>query len=60
MLFHPAEAVATPIQIFAGTEEGRMRRKRRIGGGVCYMPQKLFISLKEKLYADKNYIAHKS
>jgi len=26
--------VATPTQTFAGTEEGRMRRKRRIGEGV--------------------------
>jgi len=34
---HPAEAVATPTQTFAGTEEGRMRRKRRIGGGVYFM-----------------------
>ena len=46
--------MATPIQIFAGTEEGRMRRKRRIGEGVCYIPQKSFISLKEKLYADNH------
>ena len=29
-----AEAVATQIPTFAGTEESRMRRKRRIGGGV--------------------------
>ena len=31
-----------------------MRRKRRIGEGVCYMPQKSFISLKEKLYANNH------
>jgi len=36
-LFHPAEVVAIPIQTFAGTEEGRMRRKRCIVEDVYYM-----------------------
>ena len=46
--------MATPIQTFAGTEEGQMKRKRCIGEGACYIPQKSFISLKEKLYADNH------
>lgn len=50
MLFHLA--VATPIQTFAGTEEGQMRRKRCIGEGVYYTWHESSIILKRELYVD--------